>query len=61
MYRLFANIEYTNGDYDRKILGDYIRLEEAVDMLKLHEHHWRDSKCNYEGVEGMTFDLLEVI
>lgn len=60
MYRLLANIEYTNGDYERKILGDYIHLEDGMDMLKLHENHWRDGKSNYEGIENMTFDLLEV-
>lgn len=60
MYRLFANIEYKNGDFERKILNDYTHLKDGQDMLKLHQHHWRDSGCNYQGVEDMTFDLLEV-
>lgn len=40
MYRLFASIEYTNGDFERKILNDYIHLKDGQDMLKLHEKHW---------------------
>lgn len=60
MYRLFANIEYKNGDFERRILNDFIHQKDGEDMLKLHEKHWVDSKCNYEGVESMTFNLLEV-
>lgn len=40
MYRLFANIEFTNGDFERRLLNNYIHLKEGTDMLKLDEHHW---------------------
>lgn len=61
MYRLFANIKYTNGDFERKILGDYTYLEDGLDMLKVYEGHWRDSKSNYQNTDSITFELLEAV
>lgn len=60
MYTLFANVEYENGDFERKILGDYTYLEESLDILKVYEGHWRDSKSNYQNTGSITFELLEM-
>lgn len=29
MYRLFANVEYKNGDFERRVIEDFIEEKEA--------------------------------
>lgn len=57
MYRLFASIEYKNGDFERRILDDFLYRRDGGDTLKLHKAHWDTNKDQYEKVKGLTFEL----
>lgn len=50
MYRLFANIEYKNGDFERMVIEDFIDEKEA-------EASALANNATYEGVEGMIEDV----
>lgn len=58
MYRLIANIEYKNGDFERRILDDFIHQEDGEDALKIRKSHWDINKDQYEKVKGLTFELV---
>lgn len=60
IYRLFENITYENGDFERGILREFTEKKQARDVKNGHEGHWKDKREYYPHISDITFDLLGV-
>ena len=57
MYILFANIEYKNGDFERKVITEFIDLKEVEASALVNNATYEEFAYMLEDVKNMRFEV----
>ena len=57
MYRLLANVEYTNGDFERRVIEDFIEKKEAEASALVNNAAYEEIAYMIEHVKSIHYEV----